>query len=683
MDDHSGPTLLGPKTQVGGGRPNLASVGVPEAETQALIRDGLERYEIKKLLGRGGMGDVYLGVHRRIQKPVAIKVLNHQYRHNAEVVERFLQEARAASQVRHPNVVDITDFGDTPQGSVYFVMEYLEGEDLAHLLRREGRLAWPRARNLLLQLLAALSAAHAQGIIHRDVKPENCLVIKQPDGSELLKVLDFGIAKVTGDAADGMTRTGVVMGTVDYMSPEQGQGLPLDARTDIYAVGVIMFEMLTGRVPFVGPSALSVLTQHATAPLPDLRLVAPAVDVPDGIQAIVRRATAKAPDDRFASADELAQAIRDVERNASPGAQAVTETEPAAPRKRSPMLLVGGSVIGIGAIAGAVFAFDGDVANEGNDDAKAVATSSQAVGDDESAAASGEVNSTQEASADAAAPALACPEGMVLIEAGSFFMGSTSEHPALKSARPPHKVDMKAFCLDVHEVTVGEYRQCSKIGQCERARRESWWPQGSMAEDDWKKARASFSKLCNEAIEGHENHPVNCVTWTQADTYCKWAGKRLPTEAEWEFAARGTDGRVYPWGDDPPSAANTNGCGPECTRWREAEGMNPGGTMYDEDDGYPGTAPVGSFPAGRSQRALDDIVGNVFEWTVDKFAPYPGSDVEPPTGEAAEKRVIRGGAFNSTMPEFADPALRFAQEPEAHSHGVGFRCASDPTPQPS
>ena len=198
-----------------------------------------------------------------------------------------------------------------------------------------------------------------------------------------------------------------------------------------------------------------------------------------------------------------------------------------------------------------------------------------------------------------------------------------------------------------------------------------------MDEGEWKKARESFSKLCNEGLEGRDDHPVNCVTWTQADAYCKWAGGRLPTEAEWELAARGTDGRVYPWGDAAPSSETTNGCGSECVKWREAEGMSPGGTMYEEDDGYPGTAPVGSFPAGRTQGGHDDIVGNLFEWTADTFAPYPGSDAEPPTGEAAMKRVIRGGAFNSTMPEFADPALRFAQEPEAHSHGVGFRCARD------
>jgi eukaryotic-like serine/threonine-protein kinase len=674
-EQHSGPTQLGPsrRTEAVAG---LASIGVPEAETQALIRDGLERYEIKKLLGRGGMGDVYLGVHRRIQKPVAIKVLNHQYRHNAEVVERFLQEARAASLVRHPNIVDITDYGDTPQGSVYFAMEFLEGDDLARLIRREGRLPWPRARNLLLQLLAALSAAHAQGIIHRDVKPENCLVVKQPDGTELLKVLDFGIAKVIGaDGSNAMTRTGAVMGTVDYMSPEQGQGIALDARTDVYAVGVIMFEMLAGRVPFVGPSALSVLTQHATAPLPELRTIEPAADVPPGIEQIVRRATAKSPADRFASADELAQAIRNEVTGSFPVTQLAGEA-PAIPTRSRLPLLVGGGVLGVGAIVAAVIAFGGG--SDGAGDAAKPPAAAQAAADGDEGPptpSKADAEPSAEAPAAAAAPGAPCPEDMVLIEAGTYFMGTTAEHPALRSARPPHKVEIGAFCLGVHEVTLAEYRECSTIGQCERAHRDSWWPQGSMDEGEWKKARASFSKLCNEALDGHDAHPVNCVTWTQADAYCKWAGMRLPTEAEWEFAARGTDGRVYPWGDAPPSSEHTNGCGPECTKWREAEAMSPGGTMYEQDDGYPGTAPVGSFPGGRTQRGNDDMVGNVFEWTSDTFAPYPGSEDPPPTGEAAEKRVIRGGAFNSTMPQFADPALRFAQEPDAHSHGVGFRCA--------
>jgi formylglycine-generating enzyme required for sulfatase activity len=203
------------------------------------------------------------------------------------------------------------------------------------------------------------------------------------------------------------------------------------------------------------------------------------------------------------------------------------------------------------------------------------------------------------------------------------------------------------------------------------------WPQGSTAKDEWKESREVHSKLCNENFAGRDDHPVNCVTWAQARDYCAQAGGRLPSEAEWEFAARGADGRVYPWGDAQPDEKHMNGCGTECAKWREGEGLPGGPTLYAADDGFPGTSPVGSFALGATKWGIDDLVGNVFEWTADDYLPYATEGAAPPP-EGAPKKVIRGGAFNSTMPQFADPALRFGQEPEAHTHGIGFRCAADP-----
>ena len=226
-------------------------------------------------------------------------------------------------------------------------------------------------------------------------------------------------------------------------------------------------------------------------------------------------------------------------------------------------------------------------------------------------------------------------------------------------------------------MTIDAYRACSKRGECKRAFRDSYWPQGSMDKDAWTRSKKAHSGLCNEAYDDRGTHPVNCVTWHQAKAFCEWRGASLPTEAQWEFAARGSDGRVYSWGDQKPDSELMNGCGAECNAWREKVGLPATPTLYDADDGYPGTAPVGSYPAAKTQHGLLDMAGNVFEWTADTFRPYGEVEALSAT-DGPTRRVIRGGAFNSFDPSFADPALRFPQAADSHSHGIGFRCAAPP-----
>ena len=208
------------------------------------------------------------------------------------------------------------------------------------------------------------------------------------------------------------------------------------------------------------------------------------------------------------------------------------------------------------------------------------------------------------------------------------------------------------------------------------------WPKGNTPDADWKLQTAAHSELCNETREDRDAHPVNCVDWAQASKYCEWRGGTLPSEAQWEFAARGSDGRVYSWGDALPSRAHMNGSGPEYVAWRATKGLPSHATLYAEDDGFVGTAPVGSSKDGATQHGLFDMAGNVFEWTADEFTPYPAKDgtpvAAPPPG--TKRRVIRGGAFNSFQPQFADPALRFPQAEDAHTHGIGFRCVTTPKP---
>ncbi|MCA9710276.1 MAG: serine/threonine protein kinase [Myxococcales bacterium] len=271
------------------------------------------RYIIRRLIGGGGMSQVYLGEHETIRRPVAIKVLVQDLCGQPTVVERFLHEARASSRVQHENIVEVTDFGEDEQGRPFMVMEYLDGEDLGETLIREGPFSWERARPMLLQVLAALQAAHDEGVIHRDIKPENIFRISRMGSDDFIKVLDFGIAKIyEGDEqAPGTPQTldGQVMGTPAYMSPEQCVSANIDARSDLYAVGVIAFQMLTGRTPFEADSRVEMMRQQVYAPVPWMATIDPDLDLEGSVESMVRKALAKNPDDRYQSAWDFAEAL--------------------------------------------------------------------------------------------------------------------------------------------------------------------------------------------------------------------------------------------------------------------------------------------------------------------------------------------------------------------------------------
>ena len=274
-----------------------------------------DRYRITRRIGDGGMATVYLGEHTSIEKQCAIKVLNVAYAHQQDAVDRFLREARAASRIQHENVIDITDFGRAPNGSVFFVMELLSGEDLATLVRREGPIHWQRVRHIALQMCRALAAAHAKGIIHRDMKPENVFRVQRGGDPDFVKVLDFGIARVVHGSigARNLTSAGSVFGTPAYMSPEQCDGRLADARSDVYSVGVVLFELLTGRPPFMADTPLGYLKQHCFDAPPSLRDTAPQANIPERLEAVVLQALAKEQDQRFPSMEALASALETVE----------------------------------------------------------------------------------------------------------------------------------------------------------------------------------------------------------------------------------------------------------------------------------------------------------------------------------------------------------------------------------
>jgi serine/threonine-protein kinase len=255
------------------------------------------------------MGRIYRVRHISIERAFAMKVLRRDLARDSDLAARFIQEARATASVKHPNVVEITDFGHLPEGTPYFVMELLAGQTLGEIIRAGGPIPAGRAVRIIRQIAGALGAAHASGIVHRDLKPDNVFLLGSAalGPSAELRVVDFGAAKIIGSSR--MTRTGIVFGTPHYMSPEQASGQPVDHRADIYALGVIMYEMFTGRVPFEADTYMGVLTQHMfVQPVPPSQVCAAAKEL-GALEEITLICLAKKPEERFASMDDLVEAV--------------------------------------------------------------------------------------------------------------------------------------------------------------------------------------------------------------------------------------------------------------------------------------------------------------------------------------------------------------------------------------
>jgi serine/threonine-protein kinase len=273
------------------------------------ILDG--RYRLLEKLGDGGVGAVYKAEHLWMRRMVAIKFLHKKVTASMEAVKRFAREARVSGQIQSPNCVSVFDFARAPDGTFYLVMELIAGDDLRSLLQREGRLSVRRAAMIFEQLLYALGAAHAVGVVHRDMKPENVMLQPEPGGGVLVKLLDFGIARrwrAFNDHTSELTSPGRTVGTPEYMAPEQAQGLPLDGRADQYAVGCMLFEALSGRRPYLFEDPIELMRAHVQAPVPRLRDFG--LEVPAAMEVVVRRAMDKDPHERFPDAPSFAEALR-------------------------------------------------------------------------------------------------------------------------------------------------------------------------------------------------------------------------------------------------------------------------------------------------------------------------------------------------------------------------------------
>jgi formylglycine-generating enzyme required for sulfatase activity/serine/threonine protein kinase len=658
-------------------------------DTLSLVgRTVAEKYLVEAVVGEGGIATVYRAMHLIWKRPVALKVFKAlgdlSDAERKSLLDAFIQEGALLSELsaRTAAIVQARDIGtlDAPgRGHVpYMVLEWLEGATLESVLEDEkARGLPPRAMVEAVRFLEpaaeALAIAHRKGVAHRDVKPGNIFVLGDPRADATVKILDFGIAKVISDAqrqAGALTTTSSALTsfTPAYGAPEQfsrshGATGPW---TDVFALALILLETLTGKPPLDGQDLvqLSVASQDPTGrPTPR----AFGLQVSDETEAVFAKALAVKPTDRWQTAGEMWAALKKaLHLEAAPGSRAspigVTASDPTAqpaqaepaPSRGPGVAIAVGAVVLVAAGLGA-FALTRHPASPAAQAAQVSSTAPPAA--------------FPSASASAATGPKPCPANMIAITGGSFFMGSDE---GLAMEKPAHRVLLSPFCIDKYEVTTEGYKACSDEGRCKRAGTTNDY------EGLTDKERKALDPLCNARDpQGRATHPINCVDWDMADKYCREQKKRLPTEAEWEFSARGPDGRKYPWGDEDPKAGLLNACGTECAAWGKKNGLEQK-AMYESDDGFPNTAPVGSFPKGASRYGVEDVVGNVWEWVGDWYGPYGPDDEKDPKGpDKGEARVIRGGAWNGSYPSWVRPTFRYRNAPTARTHGIGFRCAAD------
>jgi formylglycine-generating enzyme required for sulfatase activity/serine/threonine protein kinase len=654
-----------------------------------------QKYRVEAFVSEGGFAVVYRAVHTIWNKPVALKLFSGLSRvpeeqreplHRAFIAEgAFLSElcSETASVVQPRDVGSMT----LPDGQwlPYMVLEWLDGENLEDFLLREraqGAPPWtlPQTIALLAQVATALDVAHEKGIAHRDIKPSNLFLLGRPSRHDLgtVKILDFGVAKAMSDgglsATQASTGQHVTSFTPEYGAPEQfnrafGATGPW---TDVYALALVTSELLAGR-PAMTAEGLTALGLAAMDPARRPTPRALGVTLSDSAEAVFARALSLHPAERYARAGQfwleletasgmpLSLPLRErasrvsltpmsprfTPSSSTPPAMSLTGAAPPPRPGIALKLLLAGA---LAAVLGGV-ALAGGVLPHGEAPQAAVGSLAPAL------------------PVAPAPPVAACGPDMVQIPAGQFFMGSEAKD-APDNQKPSHNVKLDSFCMDLHEVTAGAYKACTDVGKCRRPAPGVEWPKISPAD------RELYSPICTFGDEARQDHPINCVSWQMADDYCQGAGKRLPSEAQWEYATRGPDGRVYPWGDEEPTALHLNACGKECSTWGKQHGTLLE-ALYPADDGFATTAPVGSFPKGRSRFGPYDVVGNVWEWTSSWFGDYSAEAETNPSGPVqGERRVIRGGAFNGSYPSWLHPSFRYGQVPSAQSHGIGFRCVA-------
>lgn len=671
-----------------------------------LIGRRIGQYEITELIGEGGMAKVYRARQANVDRDAALKVIKPTLALNPEFIRRFTTEARTIAALNHPHILKVFEFS-RHSDVVYLAMDYQSGGSLAMRLHESG-LTLSQTVHLFSQIADALDYAHSRNVIHRDLKPENVLL----DERDNAYLSDFGIAKTISDAHE-ISTTGlggsVTVGTPAYMAPEQWQRHAVDARADLYALGILLYEMISGKRPFDADNRDELMNLHLHAAPPSLRRQFP--NLPAKVDAVIATALAKHPEDRYQSAREFLSAFRVALKSTAPrrhDAPAATvnratastlifETpfEDAAAKasrqkreQRRNLLLIGGSLLVFGVAV--MVAMLGSQLNRPNSPAQvlqAVQATQTSV-----AEAAAEVSYTptasqadleptnlpitptlhQESTAqattfEALAPTVAPPSPtappptptlrptftpppptmlptaiavvasnaawtpqammingveMLIVPPGCFNMGDEQGAP---SEQPITRVCFdKPFLLDRTEVTNAQFAKFGGI-----AEQSSHW--------------------------NTPERPREQVTWQEAAAYCAKRGARLPTEAEWEYAARGVDNLTYPWGN----------------------AFNGDNTVY-ANNAEQQTAPVGTRSDGASWVGALDMSGNVWEWTSSAYRPYPyNAEDGREAADGSGYRVLRGGSWYYSDLGSLRAAHREVLPPTDAYFAIGFRCARD------
>ncbi len=619
-----------------------------------------DKVTLVHLLGEGAMGEVWVAEHTTLETEVAVKFVAEELtRNRPDAVARFNREATAAAQIRSPHVVQMFDHGVTDGDRPYIVMELLHGESLHDRLERETTLSLADTSIIVSHVARALSAAHERGVIHRDIKPHNVFLL-EAHGEPFVKVLDFGIAKRTA-MGDELTEPGTIIGTPQYVSRDlimAGDQRTVDEQVDLWSLAIVTYKCLTGRLPFDGDTIGKICAALAAGTFVRPTEIRP--ELGEAVDRWFERALAPEPEERFADAAELATSFRELAAPSSDYPPANTSPPPPPARSLVVPVILGGVLIG-GAIGGAIH-FSGGRASPlpvaTHTPLPPVTVTATVTA---SASTTASATATASASASTAAPVLPIevPDDMVLVPEGRVWLGCHRDRDLECDGDeiPGHAVNLPAFLIDRTEVRVVDYAQCVLSGECSDRRLEGYAIDGGAYVE---------SPRCNWKQPDRERHPINCVSWAQADAYCAWRAARLPTEAEWERAARGDDKRRFPWGDEPASCLNT--------------------VMAEEGDqgcGKDGTWPVANKPKDVSPFGVMDMAGNAREWVHDWYDAryYKRKIPDDPQGpDHGSRRVARGGGWGNVVARFMRVSRRDNHEPTTRSMHLGFRCARDAAP---
>jgi serine/threonine protein kinase len=589
-----------------------------------------ERYVILKSLGEGGFGRVFLAEHTGLKQKHVIKVLSADSSRNTDIRNRFFQEAQVIARLKHPNIVPIMDVSESG-GRPYYIMSYLEGGSLEDLLLKEKKLSIETALGLVSKLLSALSEVHKKGIIHRDIKPSNVLL--DETGEPIL--IDFGIARVE-ESTGSKTKTGISIGTPQYMSPEQLDAKPINLKTDIYSMGILLFELLTGKPPFEG-SISSLITQHNSGVMPSVSSLLSEAHLVEELQFVIQKACAKEPGGRFSSAWEMREAVNNILLKSKKDTK--KESELVENREITPK--------------------ETEIQREDNDVLQS---------ETEKPLLKGEVKEKKLSVSSKLVKSLGAVVVLFLVGLGIYF----TQEEDIKVSIPSGKTFKNSIGMEFVEIPAGEFMMgCSKEDKkCYNDEKPShkviitnsfYIGKYEVTQGQWKQIMRndpSYFQNCGT------NCPVENVNWNDIQLFIHELnlkeGKRyrLPTESEWEYSARAGSRTTYFWGSE-----------------------ESGEYSWYQENSNKKTYPVGL----RKPNAwgLYDMIGNVWEWTNDWYELYyertnridPKGPIVPHPG--SNWRVLRGGSsYYCNFP--CRVSTRFPESPDNTSQNPGFRLVFDP-----